>query len=182
MVLENILNIQFQHQTEPVRKAIYETKIRQRDGTDARFNMSDGVAMIRQGLFGFHVELGVAFKLVADTFQEHEKCNLQVMDFYNFNDLWYAIKRNSTLRRVVTVGMFRLREHGIQARENSLLYTKKPTCHGRGGSFLSIGLADVTPAFQFLLWGFLISFILLVLEILANICIQKYFNRVTLIA
>lgn len=138
--------------------------------------MEEGVKLIRQGLFAFHVELGVAFKLVADTFQEHEKCNLQIMDYYNSNELWYAIRRNSSLRRMVTVAMFRLREHGIQGRENSLLYTKKPTCHGRGGSFLSIGMVDVTPAFLFLLWGFLFAIIILVLEVLTNFCWDRYYK------
>lgn len=41
--------------------------------------MEEGVELIRQGLFAFQAELGVAYKYVSDTFQEHEKCNLQVI-------------------------------------------------------------------------------------------------------
>ena len=127
--------------------------------------MPEGVSLVRKGLFGFHVELGVAFKYVADTFHEHEKCNLKVLDYYNQKGIWFAIRRNHTLRRMITVGMFRIREHGIQARENQLLYAPKPRCNDARGSFLSIGMVDVSPAFLFLLWGFLAAVLVLVAEV-----------------
>lgn len=132
----------------------------------AAYSARDGVQLLRTGLLAFLVELGVAFKYIADTFQEHEKCNLQVIDYYNVKGLWYALPKNSIYRRVVTVAMFRMREHGIQTRENDLINFKKPVCSGGSGvTYLSIGLGDIKPAFLFLLWGFLAAFVVLLLEI-----------------
>lgn len=157
-----------------MRKALYEQKIRQKDGSDAQYSMEEGVKLVRQGLFAFHAEIGVAFKYVADTYQEHEKCHLKLMDYYNEKGVWYAIRRNSTLRRMVTVAMFRIREHGIQKRVTNLIYTPQPTCQGDGGTFLSIGLADISPAFWFLLWAFLFAAFVLVIELVVDYLSQKY--------
>lgn len=50
--------------------------------------------------------------------------------------------------------LFRVFEHGLQHRENSRVYTKKPTCTGTGGKFISVGFYDVQPALLLLCWGF----------------------------
>lgn len=142
-----------------------------KNGSDAAYEMGQGVELIRQGLFALMVEVGVAYKLILDIYQEHEKCNLKEMDLYGERDgMWFTIKKNSSLRQTITVALFRFREHGIQGRENDIYYTKKPVCSGggSGGSFLSVGLIDVKPAFQFLSWGFLIAAIVLVLEVAIN--------------
>lgn len=159
---------------EPVRRSLYVTKIhKKKNGKDASYAMEEGVEMIRQGLFAFQAELGVAYKFVADTYQEHEKCNLKEIYYYDAKGLWYGLRKNSTLTRVVTLAMFRIREFGIQDREDNLIHYKTPACHGSGDNFLSIGLVDVSPAFLFLLWGFLISVIVLGIEFVIHFMICK---------
>lgn len=138
-----------------------------KNGSDAAYEMGQGVELIRQGLFAFMVEVGVAYKLILDTYQEHEKCHLKEMDLYGERDgMWFTIKKNISLRQSITVAMYRFREHGIQARENNIYYTKRPTCSGSSASFLSVGLIDVKPAFLFLAWGILVAAIVLVLEVM----------------
>lgn len=138
------------------------------------YPLEQGVNKIREGLFAFHMELGAGYKFVSETFYEHEKCTLKEMQFYELIDPWYAIQQNSTLKELVKIGLFRLREHGIQARENDHLYTKKPVCQGVGGAFVTVGIVDVKPALLVLLWGFLFSFLIFLIEFLVNQWIQKY--------
>lgn len=56
-----------------------------------------------------------------------------------------------------------LRELGITQREHFKVYTKKPTCDHKG-QFGSVGLIDCRMAMEILLYGFLISFVVLAIE------------------
>lgn len=156
----------FQHQTEPIRKAIYEEKVLRKDGSMAIYSTKEGIELVRKGMFAFHLEVLPGYKVVAETFHEEEKCGLKEMNYLGMIDPWYAIQRDSPLRKMITVALFRLREHGIQERINNLIYTKKPQCHGTGGGFVSVGLVDVKSAFIFLAAGFLLAVLILLIEIL----------------
>lgn len=58
-----------------------------------------------------------------------------------------------------------MHEHGLQDRENSLLYTKKPRCSaGAGGQFVSVGMVDIEPALYLIIWGFGLSVLVFMLE------------------
>lgn len=62
--------------------------------------------------------------------------------------------------------MMRMREHGLQERENARLYTQKPKCGGSGGNFVTASLVDTKPAMLVLAWGMLFSFIMFGIEML----------------
>lgn len=64
--------------------------------------------------------------------------------------------------------MIRMHEHGLQERENSKMYTKKPKCTGSGGNFITASLVDTKPAILVLLWGFAFTIALLVIELLTH--------------
>ncbi|XP_049294901.1 ionotropic receptor 75a-like [Anopheles funestus] len=143
----------FTHATEPTRKALYEQKIRRPYGPDAFIALEQGIDRIRHGLYAFHVEQGVGYKVISETYQEDEKCGLQEIQYLQVIDPYYAIQKNSSYKEMVKIGLFRLNEHGIQYRENAKLYTKKPTCSGGGGKFVPVSLVDVEPAVWIILWG-----------------------------
>ncbi|XP_062540770.1 glutamate receptor ionotropic, NMDA 1-like [Armigeres subalbatus] len=154
----------FMHETEPVRRAIYEHKMKTRDGSGSKFiTLDKGVEKVRRGLYAFHVELGVCYKLISETYQEDEKCGLQEIEYLNIIDPYYAVRKNSSFRELVRLSLFKLREFGIQGREHSMLYTRKPTCSG-GSSFIPVSMVDVRPALTLLAWGFGIAGGLLVAE------------------
>ncbi|XP_052859873.1 ionotropic receptor 75a-like [Anopheles cruzii] len=144
----------FTHATEPTRRAIYERKVARPDGGPAAFlELEQGIDRIRQGLYAFHVEQGVGYKVIGETYQEDEKCGLQEIQFLQVVDPYYAIQKNSSFEEHIKIGLFRLNEHGIQYRENAKLYTKKPRCSGGGGKFVPVSLVDVEPAVWIILWG-----------------------------
>uniref|UniRef100_A0A182UMD8 Ionotropic glutamate receptor C-terminal domain-containing protein n=1 Tax=Anopheles merus TaxID=30066 RepID=A0A182UMD8_ANOME len=143
----------FTHATEPTRRALYEQKIRRPYGPDAFIALEQGIDRIRHGLYAFHVEQGVGYKVISETYQEDEKCGLQEIQYLQVIDPYYAIQKNSSYKEMVKIGLFRLNEHGIQYRENDKLYTKKPTCSGGGGKFVPVSLVDVEPAVWIILWG-----------------------------
>jgi hypothetical protein len=61
-----------------------------------------------------------------------------------------------------------IHERGLQMRENLRYYHKKPECGGLGSSFVSVGIVDCYPALLVLMYGMLISVVLLLLEVQAH--------------
>ncbi|XP_055679896.1 probable glutamate receptor [Lutzomyia longipalpis] len=159
----------FSTATEPVRKALYEKKIAPRGKKDKFIEKNLGVAKMREGLFAFHVEVSGAYKLVEETFYEHEKCGLMEIKFLQVIDPWYAIRKHSPYKEMVKVSLFKIREHGIQEREVGKIYSKKPECATRGSNFDSVRLIDCHVIIIIILSGYAISIFVFLLEKLVNI-------------
>lgn len=66
------------------------------------------------------------------------------------------------------LSLFKIREHGIQFREVSRIYTKRPECASHGQSFESVRLIDCQIVLLILAYGFLFSFIIFVIEKLVH--------------
>lgn len=163
----------FAHAEERVRKAIYTDKIKRKDGSENFYSLSDGVSMVRDGLFAFHMEVGVGYKILLEKFQEDEKCGLQEIQYLQVIDPFYAIQKNSSFKELFKVGLLRLHELGVQERENSRLYTKKPRCSGHGSKFISVGLIDIEPALLIYLYGVGIAVVTFAVEKLHQRCSNK---------
>lgn len=73
--------------------------------------------------------------------------------------------------------LMRIDEHGLSNRENIRMYTRKPRCIGHAGNFVTASLVDTKPALLVLLWGYLITFIMIVIEFLAKYLQNKRQNQ-----
>lgn len=72
----------------------------------------------------------------------------------------------------------KIREHGIQLREKSRVYTSRPRCDSDGKNFGSVRLIDCYIVLLILLYGFIASIIIFGIEIatkskLKKMCTQK---------
>lgn len=132
---------------------------------------------MHEGHFAFHMEVGVGYKIVSELFQEDEKCGLQEIQYLQVVDPFYAIQKNSPYKELFKIGLLRLREHGLQERENARLYTKKPKCHSGGAKFISVGLIDTRPAFLIYIYGIAIAIVLVIIEMIYNRTF-KFFKKI----
>lgn len=66
--------------------------------------------------------------------------------------------------RILFRRVLKIREAGLQTRQITRLYTKKPVCHGHT-NFVSVGLIDSYSAFAILAWGLLLSLVILIGEV-----------------
>lgn len=73
--------------------------------------------------------------------------------------------------------LMRIDEHGLSNRENIRMYTRKPRCIGHAGNFVTASLVDTKPALMVLLWGYLITFVMIVIEFLAKYLQNKRKNQ-----
>lgn len=179
----------FPAQTEHTRKRIFMQKIAPPNQPDRFMNISYGISRIRQGLFAFHSELSSGYQIMEETFYEHEKCGLKEIDYLNFVSPWFVMSKNSPYKEVIKITyvkhrygvrlssvsndynayhfrLFKMREHGLQARVQAQIYSKKPTCHSNSQNFESVRIIDCYAALLLLAYGFAASFMLLIVEIL----------------
>jgi len=89
--------------TGTVKRNIYNKKIAPPKTKENFFNLSYGIANIRMGFFAFHMELSPGYKLIEETFYEHEKCGLQEIDFLGVLYPWLAIQKNSTFKEILKI-------------------------------------------------------------------------------
>ncbi|KAL9706910.1 hypothetical protein quinque_010428 [Culex quinquefasciatus] len=95
--------------TEPVRKAIYEQKIRLKNGSLNMFSLDEGVARVKKGLFALHVQIAAAEQLISETFDDTEKCYLRKLNFVDYTVIYLAVQRNFTIREHFQFIMIRLK-------------------------------------------------------------------------
>ncbi|XP_045473926.1 uncharacterized protein LOC123680189 [Harmonia axyridis] len=154
----------FPNATEPIRKALYQKKVVPPGQPPRFYPILEGVKIMRQGLFAFHMETGPGYKIVGELFEEGEKCSLQEIQFLQVPDPWLAIQKNSSFKESLKIGLFLIRESGLQNREIDAIYTKKPVCANRGNTFISVGIVDCYAPAVVLAGGVIISFCLFVFE------------------
>ncbi|CAG9853643.1 unnamed protein product [Phyllotreta striolata] len=156
----------FPNATEPTRRALYLKKVAPPGKSDHFMPILDGVKRIREGLFAFHVESGPGYKLIGEIFHEDEKCGLHTIQFLQVIDPWLAIQKRSPYKKLIQIGFRKLMESGIQIRENTLIYHKKPVCVSRGSAFVSVGIVDCYPAVVVLVIGIGTSLFVWAIELL----------------
>ncbi|XP_063541981.1 ionotropic receptor 75a-like [Cydia strobilella] len=156
----------FMSEKEPIRRAIYEKKIAPSGSKPNFFDLTEGILQLQKKPFAFNCNLGVAYKVMERYFYEHEKCGLQEISYLQDNNPWQAIKKGSPYREIFKIGLLRNAEFGLNDRTNRIMFSKKPVCSVRGGSFVSVSLVDCYPILLLLLYGMILGVMLLLVEIL----------------
>lgn len=96
----------FPAETEPIRKALFDKKIVGSKKEAKYYNMTYGVNRMREGLYAFHVEVKSAYKLIEETFYEHEKCGLTEIKFLQVDSPFFAIQKNSPYKEIIKTKYF----------------------------------------------------------------------------
>lgn len=74
-----------------------------KDGTDNFLPLVDGVRKIQNGLFAFHMETPVGYRLVAKYFSEHEKCDLREIPFANIRSPEIVTRKHSHFKEIIRI-------------------------------------------------------------------------------
>lgn len=86
-----------------IRRLIYERKIAPPRQPAKYVNTSYGVSRMRQGLYTFHTELGPAYKLIEQTFYEHEKCGIVEMDYLGVPEPWVVVRKRTPYKEMIRI-------------------------------------------------------------------------------
>nr|ARO70295.1 antennal ionotropic receptor 75p-3 [Dendrolimus punctatus] len=155
----------FKKLNDPIRKAIYDKKIAPKGKKPNYYTMEEGVEKVRKGLFAFHMELNPGYRLIQETYQEDEKCDLVEIDYINEIDPWVPGQKRSPFKDLFKINFLKIRESGLQMCLHRRLQVGKPKCSGQVATFSSVGIQDMGPAMLASLYGVLLAPAILALEI-----------------
>ncbi|EAA10462.5 AGAP004923-PA, partial [Anopheles gambiae str. PEST] len=130
---------------------------------------ADGLQLVREGGYAFHVAISAAYRIIRLTFSEREICELSEIDMFPVWSQWMVaiVQKNSPYRDVITYGLRRLNEAGLMQRQRHVWQEAKPKCVRQiAPTDLIVGLDAVVSAFVLLCGGICLSVCVLFVEIL----------------
>ncbi|CAO1408592.1 unnamed protein product [Diamesa hyperborea] len=165
-------HIYFSTADDPLQRKIYLEKLAPPNQQDNFVNRSIGIAKVRKGLYAFIMEESGAYKIMEDTYYEHQKCELLNIRYIELTHPFIMIQKRSPYKEILKVNIVKLMERGIQKRLLSKIYTKKPVCVNRQ-NFQSIGIDDCLPALLIIPYGCILALVVLGIE---NLMAWRKFN------
>lgn len=93
----------FRIETEPTRKWFFQTRVEPANEPHAYMNKTQGISLLRSGMFAFHIETSPGYQEIEDTFYENEKCGLVEIKFFSMGDLWTITQKQSPLKEILKV-------------------------------------------------------------------------------
>lgn len=87
----------------PFQQKVYSTKIAPPGKKDIFITSQVGVKRMRQGLYAFMIEETNAFKMMEDTFLEHEKCEIVSIEFIKLSYPYLVIRKRSPYKEMFKV-------------------------------------------------------------------------------
>ncbi|KAH1009640.1 hypothetical protein HUJ04_001968 [Dendroctonus ponderosae] len=152
---------------EDYRKLIYQKKI----APNNKFlPATDGMRLVQNSYFAFHVELTTASDLILATFNNQEKCAVRkVNSIFKEDKPYLASPINSTVTEYLMIGFHRLFETGVHSRESRRRFNKLPPCRGRNSAFISVGLIECYFAIEIFLIGFTLCLAFFLLELASGV-------------
>ncbi|KAL9706911.1 hypothetical protein quinque_010429 [Culex quinquefasciatus] len=154
--------------TETVRKALYEQKLRRKDGSLKVYSLEEGVSKIQKGLFAFHAIYSAVVHVISETFDETEKCFIRELKFIDSSDINLAVQKNFTFREHFQVGIAKIRETGVYKREFIMYRIDARLNCVKGVDFQPLNMVDVRFAAGLIGGGLLGALMLLAMEIAWN--------------
>ncbi|XP_072744979.1 glutamate receptor ionotropic, kainate 5-like isoform X2 [Anoplolepis gracilipes] len=150
---------------DPIRKAIYEERIEPKGRKSNWMSLEEGVKRVRNETFAIHGTESKIYRIMQETYEEHEKCGLTEIDYINMDSPYLPLPKQSPYLEIIKYGAMILQEYGLKQREEYRIFIKKPTCLNQG-SFISIGFTECHFVIVAMSYGVLLSLIVFVLELL----------------
>jgi hypothetical protein len=88
------MHLFFQEITDPTAEKVFKEKLYTQPVHEAFISDEVGMERIRRGMNAFH-GLDGAYKIISDTFEEHEKCRFKEIKLFEANHVGFPIRKGS---------------------------------------------------------------------------------------
>ncbi|OWR52899.1 putative chemosensory ionotropic receptor IR1 [Danaus plexippus plexippus] len=122
----------------------------------------DGISLVKEGGYVYHGEVDSANKIIAETFNQRELCDLGSLQSMDKTFAYISVQKRSPYKEFFTWSSLRLMETGILNRIHKRTLSGANKCEGSTPRALALGGA--APAFILLAAGYILAVILVVLE------------------
>lgn len=152
----------FQTTNDKIALELFEKKI---ENNENFFDVNEGLKMMQQGGFAFHVDTSYAYRPINEMFTEEEICELNEMLLFPTRPLASSVAKDSPFKEFVTIGLQRLLENGIAAYHYKRWTAAKPKCVKSLSKIKSVDIGEVSTVFILLAFAFMTGFVVLMIEI-----------------
>lgn len=155
----------FQRTTDPIAIELYKKKVIY-DNQYNFFEPEHGMALVKRGSFAFHLDSTIAANIMQKTFTEREICEVRDVIMYPPQKMGAVIAKRSPYRDHIAYGIRKMFESGIMRRLQTSLDVPMPKCvETPDSSKFSVSLREFSTPLIVLLFGFIISLLILCFEI-----------------
>ena len=96
-------HIYFSSAVDPLQRKVYLEKLAPLNQKNNFVNRSTGIANVRKGLYAFIMEESGAYKIMEDTYYEHEKCELLNIQYVQLTHPFLIIQKRSPYKEILKV-------------------------------------------------------------------------------
>ncbi|XP_050513541.1 ionotropic receptor 75a-like isoform X2 [Diabrotica virgifera virgifera] len=118
----------FVQTTDPDAIELFEVKIKNSNNNSGFYSPTEGLELVRQGGFAFHVETSTAYPIIEETFSNQEICELEQVQMYRTQPMHTNLQKNSPFREMMNYCMFKQMENGNIDRLRKHWDARQPTC------------------------------------------------------
>ncbi|EEB10763.1 glutamate receptor U1 precursor, putative [Pediculus humanus corporis] len=159
------LDVLMKEASHRITKEYYKKKIFNKGRENVYFEQREGINKIRTGLFAFEIELNAGYKLISQTFKDHEKCGIKEILLVPKPFVCMAVSKTSSYREIFAQRLVWQQETGMFDRTIKKWSDEKPKCNMDRATFISVGYNEINSIFIIFLYGLIISIIIFFLEI-----------------
>ncbi|XP_044265374.1 ionotropic receptor 75a-like [Tribolium madens] len=158
----------FVQTTDPIAIELFNKKIIYGNNNSGFYEPWEGLDLVKQGGFAFHVETSTAYPIIEETFTNEEICELEEVQMYRTQPMHTNLQKNSPFREMMNYCMLHLVENGIMDRLRKYWDARKPMCIESAKKFtFNVGLKEFSSGLIVLSYGVLFSLVLLLRERIA---------------
>ena len=96
-------HVYFSSAEDPLQRKVYLEKLAPPNQKHNFINKSIGIANVRKGMYAFIMEESGAYKVIEDTYYEHEKCELLNIEYVRLTDPFVVVQKRSPYMEILKV-------------------------------------------------------------------------------
>ncbi|KAK0177987.1 hypothetical protein PV328_001976 [Microctonus aethiopoides] len=153
--------------SDPVALQLYREKIavNKKRKKSPYFTVEEGIRKMQKGGFAFHVDVATAYKIIEETFDVDEICDLVEIQLFPPKHTATATSRHSPFKKMVTYGMRQVVEHGMAKRLRNIWMHRRPECpESHSADPVPVVLEEFSPALFLLVCGVICALIAMLIE------------------
>ncbi|XP_057653375.1 ionotropic receptor 75a-like [Diorhabda carinulata] len=151
--------------TNKPTRDLYLTKIMGKGNSSNFLSAQNGLDLVEDGGYAFHVELATAYPIITKTFPDQIINELREVQMYMSQPMYFCLQKDSPLKDMFNTCLQRLAEYGILNRELRFWHPKKPEGTHSTFTLTSLSLEYFYPILAMLFIGIILSLIILIIEI-----------------
>uniref|UniRef100_A0A336MC91 CSON013544 protein n=1 Tax=Culicoides sonorensis TaxID=179676 RepID=A0A336MC91_CULSO len=139
-------------------------------------NLDEGLKLIKNGPFAFHIQDNMAYRVIANTFTETQICDMSEIEMMQPQHMQLVVRKLSPFRKIMTLSFRKINEYGLMARERQFWKTPIPKCvRIIKPEDIQVRIEYIYSVLMFLTVGYVTSFGILLLELFhVKFCNNKH--------